>query len=118
MTAPAFDRPTRGAWLPRTYGDFERLKGRPVYSADGVRLGVVTHIYHPLRYRPDATNHHYLLVARCRGLMRRVVRPLYVPETALQAITVERVVLALRRDQIRREGWAHAPPDLRWFQRS
>lgn len=104
--------------LPQTYADFERLKGRDVQSADGARLGNVIHIYHPLRYRPAATNHHYLLVARGRWPLWCVDHHLYVPEAALRAITPERIVLAVRRDQIQGLGWAHAPPDIAWFHRS
>lgn len=101
-----------------TYDAWERLKGAAVYSADAVRLGIVTSIYHPLRYRVGERNNHYLLVRSGHRHIPFTHHFLYVPETALRHWSSQRIELTLDADQILHDGWARVPSDLTRFHRS
>ena len=73
--------------------DIER--GWTVFSEDGKRVGDVVEV-HP----------HYLLVSR--GLL--LVRDLYVPRYAVNAVADRKVHLAISEERLRKIGWTSPPP--------
>lgn len=104
--------------LPETYYDFERLKGRAVYSSDCKLVGTVAHVYHPLRPEPNRAHCRYVLIKRRTLRAPLAGRELYVPEAVLKTVEPNRVILDYPQNRIAAQGWTVPPPDLTWFHRS
>jgi sporulation protein YlmC with PRC-barrel domain len=95
--------------VPSQHSDYEQLVGKSVYSSDGERLGDVAAVLHPEGAAPLAIGKHCLVV------MPGVVRSLfgadvvYVPETTVQAVHADRVVLIVPSDSLAAQGWLSRP---------
>jgi hypothetical protein len=96
-------------WVPSQHSDYERLIGKSVYSSDGERLGDVAAVLHPEGAAPLAIGKHCLVV------MPGVVRSLfgadvaYVPETTVQAVHADRVVLIVPSGSLTEQNWGTRP---------
>src|SRR5688500_2641828 len=59
---------TMTTWNPTTHNDYDVLKGRDVFSADGEKVGEIAEILHPSMDMPAARGKHFFLLDP--GLMK------------------------------------------------
>ena len=102
-------------WNPMTHTDYDVLKGKAVFSANGEQVGSITGIFHPNLAMPAARGKHYFqiepgLVKDWFGGMDTV----YLPEAAIEGMSADRVVVNLTSEQIKQHGqqWTTEPTDF------
>ena len=105
-------------WTPASHADYDALRDKDVYSADGEKVGKITQVFHPEGTFAATRGRHYFLLDP--GLLRDWFGgydEVYLPEAAIMGVTQERVDLALTKDQIKGQDWTTRPADLdsyRW----
>lgn len=102
-------------WNPATHADYDLLKGKTVYSADGQKVGSIAGVFHPSSPMPAARGRHYFLLDPT--LIKDWFQgfdQVYLPEAAIDAIGPDRVTLKLTADQIKQRShdWTMRPKDL------
>ena len=102
-------------WNPMTHADYDVLKGQPVFSANGERVGKIAQILHPAMNMPAARGRHFFLLDP--GLIKDWFQgfdQVYLPESAIESITTDGVQLNLTADQIKQRSkeWTTQPTDL------
>jgi hypothetical protein len=110
---------TTTTWNPITHADYDTLKGRDVVSADNEKLGTIEAIFHPKQAMPEAHGGHYLLVKP--GALKSWFgrgSAVYVPESAIAAVTDDAVRLTYPKDQLEAQSWHQAPTTLQEFHRA
>jgi uncharacterized protein (TIGR02271 family) len=110
---------TRAArWAPASFADYDVLTGKDVYSAEGDKVGTVKGVWHPAGDFTAGVGRHYFLLDP--GMLRDWFGgydEVYLPESAIDMVTSERVDLGLTKDQIKGQDWTTRPADLdtyRW----
>ena len=108
-------------WNPMTHGDYDVLKGKDVFSADGEKVGSVSQILHPNMDMPAARGRHFFLLDP--GLMKDWFggfNQVYLPESAINDVGSDRISLNLTADQIKQRGneWTAQPSGLASYRRS
>jgi hypothetical protein len=98
-----------------THSDYDLLKGKEVFSADGEKVGSISQILHPNMDMPTARGRHFFLLGP--GLMKDWFggfNQVYLPESALDEVGSDRISLNLTVDQIKERGkqWTTEPSDL------
>lgn len=117
-TVPATRPVGTTGWSPRADADYDVLTGKDVYSAEGDKVGTVRGVYHPAGDFAAGVGRHYFLLDP--GLLREWFGgydEVFVPESAIDLVTTERVDLGLTKDQIKGQNWTTRPADLdtyRW----
>ena len=94
-------------WNPMTHTDYDTLKGKDVFSANGERSGSITRIFHPTMDMPAARGRHYFLLDP--GLLKDWFGgfdQVYLPESTIESESADRVVLNLTSEQIKNQGTA------------
>jgi uncharacterized protein (TIGR02271 family) len=105
-------------WTPARDTDYDVLTGKDVYSAEGDKVGTIKGVWHPAGNFSAGVGRHYFLLDP--GKLRDWFGgydEVYLPESAIAAVTQERVDLALTKDQIKGQDWTTRPADLdayRW----
>jgi len=105
-------------WTPRMDADYDVLTGKDVYSVEGDKVGTVKGVYHPAGDFAVGVGRHYFLLNP--GLLRDWFGgydEVYLPESAIDLVTTERVDLHLTKDQIKGQDWTTRPANLdtyRW----
>jgi hypothetical protein len=104
-----------------THSDYDVLKGKDVFSADGEKVGSISQILHPNMDMPAARGRHFFLLDP--GLMKDWFggfNQVYLPESALDVVGSDRISLNLTADQIKQRGkqWTTEPSDLASYRRS
>jgi uncharacterized protein (TIGR02271 family) len=94
-------------WTPATAADYSRLIGNDVFSADGEKVGTVEAVYSPSGDVPSTRGGHYFLLDS--GLLKDWFGGLdevYLPESAIDGVTADRLNLNLTDDQLKAGSWA------------
>jgi hypothetical protein len=104
-----------------THSDYDVLKGKDVFSADGEKVGPVSQILHPNTDMPAARGRHFFLLDP--GLMKDWFggfNQVYMPESAIREVGSDRISLDLTADQIKQRGkqWMAEPSGLASYRRS
>jgi hypothetical protein len=104
-----------------THSDYDVLKGKDVFSADGEKVGAVSQILHPNTDMPAARGRHFFLLDP--GLMKDWFggfNQVYLPESAIDEVGSDRISLNLTADQIKQRGkqWSTEPSGLASYRRS
>jgi hypothetical protein len=104
-----------------THSDYDVLKGKDVFSADGEKVGSVSQILHPNMEMPAARGRHFFLLDP--GLMKDWFggfHQVYLPESAIDDVGSDRISLNLTADQIKQRGkdWTVQPSGLTSYRRS
>jgi hypothetical protein len=107
-------------WNPMTHADYTQLQGKPVVSATGETVGSIRQIFHPNQDMPAARGRHYFLLDP--GLMKDWfggVDQAYLPESAIERVGTDRVVLNLNAEQIKQQSkqWTKEPKELASYRR-
>jgi len=108
-------------WNPMTHSDYDVLKGKEVFSADGEKVGSISQILHPNMDMPAARGRHFFLLDP--GLMKDWFggfSPVYLPESAIDEVGSDRISLNLTADQIKQRGkqWTQEPSGLASYRQS
>jgi hypothetical protein len=98
-----------------THTDYDALKGKNVFSANGEQVGSIAGIFHPDTAMPAARGRHYFLLDP--GLLTdwfAGVNKVYLPESAVEGVSTDRVVMNLTSAQIKQQGpqWTTEPTDF------
>jgi hypothetical protein len=112
---------TATVWTPTTHEDYDVLKGRDVFSADGEKVGTIGQILHPNMEMPAARGRHFFLLDP--GLMKDWFggfNKVYLPEAVIDDIARNRVTLNLTAEQIKQRGqdWTTEPSGLADYRRA
>ena len=109
---------TTTTWTPTAHEEYDALKGRDVFSADGEKLGSIDAVFHPAQAMPEARGGHYFLVKP--GMLKNWFggSEFYVPETAIAAVTGDGLELAYPKDRLDAQGWSTKPAELDRFNRA
>ena len=104
-----------------THSDYDLLKGKEVFSADGEKVGSISQILHPNMDMPAARGRHFFLLDP--GLMKDWFggfNQVYLPESALDEVGSDRISLNLTADQIKQRGkqWTTEPSGLASYRQS
>ena len=107
-------------WNPMTHTDYDILKGKEVFSANGESVGTIAGIFHPTMDMPAARGRHYFLLDP--GLIKDWFGgfdQVYLPESAIESVSPDRVVLNLTSEQIKQRGnqWTTEPTGLTSYRR-
>ena len=81
------------------------MTGKDVYSADGEKVGKITQVFHPEGTFAATRGRHYFLLDP--GLLREWFGGLdevYLPESAIEQVTQDRVTVSVTKDQIKGQG--------------
>jgi hypothetical protein len=108
-------------WTPMTHGDYDLLKGRAVFSADGEKIGIISEILHPNLEMPAARGKHYFLLDP--GLIKDWFggfEQVYLPESAIVEVAQDRVTLNRTAEQVKQRGqeWTQQPEGLDTYRRA
>ena len=108
-------------WNPMTHMDYDTLKGKEVFSASGESVGSIAAIFHPNMEMPAARGRHYFLLDP--GLIKDWFQgfdQVYLPESAIESVSADRVVLNLTSEQIKQRGkeWTTEPTGLTSYRRA
>ncbi|HEY7031076.1 MAG TPA: PRC-barrel domain-containing protein [Thermomicrobiales bacterium] len=109
---------TMTRWAATTANDYDLLTGKDVYSADGEKVGTVKGVYHPAGDFPTTRGRHFFLLDP--GLLKDWFGgfdKVYLPESAIENVTQDRVTVSFAKDQIKNQGWTTKPAGLdryRW----
>lgn len=87
-------------WSPDSHEEYDRLKGRAVFSSDGAEIGTICAVLHPPQDMPEARGGHYFLVESTRLDPGFAGNELYLSEQLLDRVEPERVVLAVPRPRL------------------
>jgi uncharacterized protein YrrD len=95
----------------RSGQDFEHLAGLPVFSADNQRLGTVDEVIKPT----GSTRERYMVVNSYAGTATggMGVDQLYVPESSIQTIAQDRVILETPQGSLPTREWSTPPGGAR-----
>ena len=107
-------------WRPTTFTDYDVLKGKAVFSADGQNVGSIANILRPSLEMPAARGQHYFLLDP--GLIKDWFQgfdQVYLPESAITDVGPDRVTLNLTAEQIKQRGqeWTRQPAGFERYKR-
>jgi hypothetical protein len=102
-------------WTPVTDEDYDRLHGYDVVGPDGLIIGTIDQVMHPLDEGESvARGRHFFVVKVERGLMGVLhTDDLYVPEEAVESVSDHRVVLETTRERLPDRHWSTPPTAYR-----
>lgn len=103
------------------HADYDLLKGKDVFSADGDKVGSIAEILHPNMDMPAARGRHFFLLDP--GLMKDWFggfNQVYLPESTVDEVRPDRISLNLTADQIKQRGneWTTQPNGLANYRRA
>ncbi|MGH2615609.1 MAG: PRC-barrel domain-containing protein [Thermomicrobiales bacterium] len=107
-------------FTPSTHKDYDVLKGKEVFSADGEKVGSISQVYHPDMDMPAARGKHFFLLDP--GMMKDWFggfNQVYLPESSIDGVGSDRVSLSLTSQQIKQRGqeWTTEPTGLKGYRR-
>ncbi len=108
-------------WNPMTHSDYDVLKGKGVFSADGEKVGSISEILHPYMEMPAARGRHFFLLDP--GLVKGWFGgfdQVYLPESTLDEVRSDRILLNLTAEQVKQRGteWTAQPNDIASYRRT
>lgn len=104
---------TMTVWSPLTFTDYDVLTNKDVYSSDGEKVGTVKRVYHPEGDFAASRGRHFFLLDP--GLMKEWFggfSDVYLPESAIEAVSEDRVTVSYTKGQIKNQGWTAKPADF------
>ena len=112
---------TSTTWNPTAHADYDILKGKDVFSADGEKVGSISEILHPNMDMPAARGGHVFLLDP--GLMKDWFggfNQVYLPESTVDEVRSDRIVLNLTAEQIKQRGneWTTQPTGFANYRRA
>ena len=107
-------------WNPMKHTDYDILKGKEVFSANVESVGSIAGTFHPNMDMPAARGRHYFLLDP--GLIKDWFQgfdQVYLPESSIESVSADRVVLNLTSEQIKQRGkeWTKEPTGLTSYRR-
>ncbi len=96
-------------WVPPSHAVYDHVQGLTVFSSDGQKIGTIEELLYPIDLSEGKDKYVLRVKAGPLGSAE-----LYVPETAVQLVEDERVVLALTHEQVAEQNWTTPPEGLRW----
>jgi sporulation protein YlmC with PRC-barrel domain len=109
---------TMTLWSPTTHADYDLLMNKDVFSMDGEKVGTVKRVYHPEGDFAVSRGRHFFLLDP--GLLKEWFggfNEVYLPESAIEAVSEDRIAVSYSKDQIKAQGWTAKPADFdryRW----
>ncbi len=99
-------------WRPATHDDYDGLVGSEVYTRDGELIGRIDRIVHPTPEGEAAGLDHHLVVRPevLGGPLGTDVA--YIPDSAIAAVSQDKVELTTHVGELADQGWAHLPVNL------
>lgn len=97
-------------WNPLSHEDYGLIPGKDVYSRDGEKVGTVKEVWHPETDFPASRGQHYFLLDP--GLLKEWFAgydKVYLPESSVEGVTSDQIVVNLTKDQIKQAGWTETP---------
>ena len=89
------------SWNPPLNYDYNQLQNLDVYGANGQKIGSINQVL------TDTTSRqHYLLV---KGGPLGLGEDYYIPESAIDLVGQDRVVIDKTQDQLKASGWTKPP---------
>ena len=90
------------SWNPPPNYDYDQLQNLDVYGANGQKIGPIKQVL------TDTTSRqHYLLVKG--GPLGLGTEDYYIPESAINLVGQDRVVIDKTHDQLKASGWTKPP---------
>ncbi len=90
------------SWNPSPDYNYDQLRNLDVYGARGDKIGSVDQVL-----TDTTSNKHYLLVKA--GPLGISTEDYYIPETAIDMVGQDRVVIDKTEDQLKSSGWTKPP---------
>lgn len=90
------------SWSPTPGYDYEQLKNLDVYGAQGQKIGSVDQVM-----TETTSRQHYLLVKG--GPLGLGTEDYYIPESAIEMVGQDRIVIDKTEDQLKSSGWTKPP---------
>jgi sporulation protein YlmC with PRC-barrel domain len=109
----------RTLWSLTTIEDHDLIPGKDVYSRDGEKVGSVKDVWHPETEFPASRGQHYFLMDP--GMFREWFGgfdKFYLPESSIESVTSDRIVVNMTKDQIKQAGWTEQPFDWDRYRRN
>jgi hypothetical protein len=106
-------------WNPLSHEDYGLIPGKDVYSRDGEKIGSVKEVWHPDTDFPASRGQHYFMLDP--GLIKDWFGgfdKVYLPESAVESVTADRIVVNLTKDQFKQAGWTETPAGWERYSRS
>ena len=103
---------TATGWHPSGEADFDRLKGKTVYTSDDQPVGTIAAVFHPADEDPaipQASPGHYFLLERSRLTGPVGTEELYMPDSVIGAVAGDRIVVPWTRAELENQGWTNRP---------
>jgi len=97
-------------WNPMTIEDYGLMPGKEVYSRDGEKVGSIKEVWKPETDFPASRGQHYFLLDP--GLLKEWFGgfdKVYLPESAVESVSPDQVVVNLTKEQIKQAGWTEMP---------
>jgi PRC-barrel domain len=97
-------------WNPLTHEDYGLVPGKEVYSRDGEKVGSIKEVWHPEAEFPASRGQHYFLLDP--GMLKTYFgdyEQVYLPESAIESVGPDRIVVNLTKDQLKSSGWTSTP---------
>ena len=99
-------------WRPAGEADYDRLRGKTVYTSDDQPVGTIAAVFHPADEAPaiaEASPGHYFLLTGSRLTGPAGAGELYMPDSAIGSVAGDRVVVPWTRDEVENQGWTNRP---------
>lgn len=102
-------------WTPETDEDYDQLQGHAVYGPDGLVIGTIDQVMHPLDEDVSVAQGQHFFVVKVERALIGVLHTddLYVPEKAVRSISEDRVVLETTRERLPDRHWSSPPEAYR-----
>jgi hypothetical protein len=97
-------------WNPLSHEDYGVIPGKDVYSRDDEKVGLVKEVWYPETEFPTSRGQHYFLLDP--GLLKDWFGDfdnVYLPESAVERVAPDRLVLTMTKDQVKEAGWTEMP---------
>jgi hypothetical protein len=110
---------TMTRWIPASHADYDVLTGMDVYSFDDEKVGTIKAVFHPEGDFAMTRGRHYFLLDP--GLMKEWFggfSDVYLPESAIESVTPDRVTITFTKDQVKNQGWTTKPEVIGRYRRA
>ena len=110
---------TMTRWMPTSHADYDVLVGKDVYSADAEKVGTIKAVFHPEGDFATSRGHHFFLLDP--GLLKEWFggfSDVYLPESAIESVTQDRVAISFTKDQVKNQGWTTKPAVIDRYRRA
>ena len=110
---------TMTRWVPSSHADYDVLTGKDAYSFDGEKVGTIKAVFHPEGDFATSRGRHYFLLDP--GLLKEWFGgfgDVYLPESAIEDVTADRVTIGFTKDEVKQQGWTTNPDAIARYRRA